>query len=338
MSKKRKNISDLTFGRWANVLLLSLLAVAITVGGFLFVQLTNPFAITVDGKDVVYVADKAAGEKVVRTIMEDYATDGAKVKSISLDKKISTERVMLWEDFDENKLMKPKQAVKYIEAKNEVEDKDKVLFTATIVGKTKGEEEYVPEIVYKKDETMFAGDSEVEKEGKSGTQNVTREITTVNGEETENEIVKAVVIDEGEAKVVVKGTRGLPEGEDWKTYEGDPIFASGQEMVDYSYRYMGAPYKYGGYSFKTGIDCVQFVRAMYKKYGIILPNNHPGIRASGKGVSLANAKPGDVVCYSHHVAIYIGNGKVINATRKYGIKISNVHMGKKLITIRRIVD
>ena len=318
--------------------MLSLLAVAITVGGFLFVQLTNPYAITVDGKEIVYVKDKAAGEQVVREIMEDYATDGAKVKSISLDKKISTERVMLWEDINEKKLMNTKQAVKYIEAKNENADEDEVLFTATIVGKTKGEEEYTPDVVYKKDDTMFAGDTEVEKEGKSGIQNVTREITTVNGEETDNDIVNAEVVEEGEAKVVVKGTRGLPEGADWKTYEGDPIFASGQEMVDYSYRYMGAPYKYGGYSFETGIDCVQFVRAMYKKYGIILPNNHPGIRASGKGVSLANARPGDVVCYTHHVAIYIGNGKVINATRKHGIKISNVHMNKKLITIRRIVD
>ena len=337
MSKKRKKISEIKFGRWANVLMLSLLAVAITVGGFLFVQLTSPFAITVDGKDVVYVADKAAGEKVIRTIMEDYATDGAKVKSISLDKKISTERVMLWEDYDEKKLMKPKQAVKYIEAKNEVEDKGDALFTATIVGKTKGEEEYTPDVVYKKDDTMFAGDTEVEKEGKTGIQNVTREITTVNGEETENEIVKAQVIEEGEAKVVVKGTRGLPEGEDWKTYEGDPIFASGQEMVDYSYRYMGAPYKYGGYSFKTGIDCVQFVRAMYKKYGIILPNNHPGIRASGKGVAYKDARPGDVLCYKHHVAIYIGGGKVINATRKRGIAISTVHPSR-IITVRRIVD
>ena len=186
MSKKSKKLSEIKFGRWANVLLLSLLAVAITVGGFLFVQLTNPYAITVDGKEVVYVADKAAGEKVVRTIMEDYATDGAKVKSISLDKKISTERVMLWDDIDDKKLMKPKQAVEYIKAKNEVEDKDDALFTATIVGKTKGEEEYIPEVVYKKDDTMFAGDTEVEKEGKAGTQNVTREITTVNGEETEN--------------------------------------------------------------------------------------------------------------------------------------------------------
>lgn len=337
MSKKSKKLSEIKFGRWANVLLLSLLVAAITVGGFLFVQLTNPYAITVDGKEVVYVADKAAGEKVVRTIMEDYATDGAKVKSISLDKKISTERVMLWDDIDDKKLMKPKQAVEYIEAKNEVEDKDDALFTATIVGKTKGEEEYIPEVVYKKDDTMFAGDTEVEKEGKSGIQNVTREITTVNGEETDNDIVKAEVIEEGEAKVVVKGTRGLPEGADWKTYEGDPVFASGQEMVDYSYRYMGAPYKYGGYSFKTGIDCVQFVRAMYKKYGIILPNNHPGIRASGKGVAYKDAKPGDVLCYKHHVAIYIGGGKVINATKKRGIAISTVHPSR-IITVRRIVD
>ena len=321
-------------GRGFMPFLLFLLALAIAAGAFASLQLVNPYALTVDGKEILYVKDKEAGDRVVRQIIEAYQSEGTEVQSISLDKKISSERVMLWDDYDEKKLMSTKEAVNYIKEEN---GDGKPLFTATIVGTKTGEEKYVPDIVYEKDETMFAGDSEVKKEGESGLQKVTRDITTVNGEETGNEIIDSEILEEGEAKVVVKGTRGLPEGEDWKTYEGEPVFADGQAMVDYSYRYMGAPYKYGGYSFKTGIDCVQFVRAMYKKYGITLPNNHTGIRASGKGVSLKSAKPGDVVCYRHHVAIYIGGGKVINATRKRGIAISTVTPGK-VITVRRIVD
>lgn len=318
------------------ILIISAAVVVLGLATCGYLQMIKPYAITADDKDIVLVKDSNAAEQVIDGLMTAYAADGSKIKSINVDKDLKFSIVKLWEDYDKSDVMTEKQAIAYIEKQNA---SNKPLFTATVVGNTKGKEEYIPEIEYKKDDSMFAGDSRVEVEGKSGTQMVTRAITTVNGVETDNKVIKAKVLDKGVAQVLYKGTRGLPEDADWKTYEGDPVFASGQEMVDYSERYLRAPYKYGGYSFVTGIDCVQFVRAMYKKYGIILPNNHSGIRSSGTGVSLANAKAGDIVCYTGHMALYLGNGKVIHATRKSGIKISSVHVkGKKLLTIRRVVD
>ena len=105
-------------------------------------------------------------------------------------------------------------------------------------------------------------------------------------------------------------------------------------MVDYGKQFLGNPYKWGGKSLTNGIDCVQFVRALYRKYGIILPGKRSAFAHIGKAVSLKNARPGDIVYYGNHVAMYIGNGKIIHAQRK-GINISNINY-RKWKTIRRV--
>ena len=53
--------------------------------------------------------------------------------------------------------------------------------------------------------------------------------------------------------------------------------------------------------------------------------NSTSQRSVGKEVSYAEAEPGDIICYPGHVAIYIGNGKIVHASSaKTGIKISNL--------------
>ncbi len=112
---------------------------------------------------------------------------------------------------------------------------------------------------------------------------------------------------------------------------------NGASVAAYAKKFVGNPYKYGGTSLTKGADCSGFTMSVFKKFGIKLPHSSSAQRKYGKAVSLKNAKPGDLVCYSGHVGIYIGNGKIVHAsTPKGGIKIGSVHI-MKIKTIRRLL-
>lgn len=219
----------------------------------------------------------------------------------------------------------------------EVEDDRAGIEPAIVILSTKQvSEEYEAAVKYVKDDTMLAGDSEVVEKGSKGMRDVLRQYTTSNGELIETKDLQVETVKEAEPKVVKKGTLGLPEGEDWKTYEGDPIFNDGEALVKTAQNYLGAPYKYGGYSLTTGIDCVQFIRQMYAKYGIKLPNGKNALKHVGTAVSYENAKPGDIICYTNHYALYLGDGKIVHATPHGGVSVRNNAKYRKIVTVRRI--
>lgn len=111
----------------------------------------------------------------------------------------------------------------------------------------------------------------------------------------------------------------------------------GQQVADYACQFLGNPYVYGGTSLTNGCDCSGFVMKVYEKFGISLPHSSSAIRGYGTEVSLNNIQPGDVVCYSGHVGIYVGNGTIISASNaRDGIRYSSVTY-KNIITIRRML-
>ena len=113
--------------------------------------------------------------------------------------------------------------------------------------------------------------------------------------------------------------------------------SKGQQIANYATKFVGNPYRWGGTSLTRGADCSGFIKAVYQKFGYNLPHSSSALRSKGTGVSSSNKKAGDVVCYSGHVALYIGNNKIVHAanTRK-GIIISKVSY-MKVVAIRRIV-
>ena len=112
---------------------------------------------------------------------------------------------------------------------------------------------------------------------------------------------------------------------------------SGQDVVNYASQFVGNPYVYGGTSLTNGCDCSYFTQACFGHFGISLPRTSYAQRSSGQAVSYANAKAGDIICYAGHVAIYMGNGKIVHAANaKLGICYGNATY-RDIITIRRVL-
>ncbi len=111
----------------------------------------------------------------------------------------------------------------------------------------------------------------------------------------------------------------------------------GNAVVDYAMQFVGNPYVYGGSSLTNGTDCSGFVMSVYKNFGVSLPHSSSADRSQGYDVGgLANAQPGDIVCYSGHVGIYAGNGQIVHAsTSKTGIIVSNANY-RNVLAVRRI--
>ncbi len=113
--------------------------------------------------------------------------------------------------------------------------------------------------------------------------------------------------------------------------------AKGKEIAIYACGFVGNPYVAGGTSLTNGADCSGFTQSVFKAFGYSLPRNSTSQRSVGREVSYAEAEPGDIICYPGHVAIYIGNGKIVHASSaKTGIKISNA-LYRDILCVRRIV-
>lgn len=117
--------------------------------------------------------------------------------------------------------------------------------------------------------------------------------------------------------------------------------SKGKEVAAYAKKFVGNPYKYGGTSLTNGADCSGFTQSVFKHFGKKIPRTSGDQRSAGTGVKFANRKAGDLICYSGHVGIYIGDNKIVHASNskpypKGGIKISSVYI-MDVVAVRRIV-
>lgn len=120
-------------------------------------------------------------------------------------------------------------------------------------------------------------------------------------------------------------------------------------IINYAKAFIGIPYEYGGDDFH-GIDCSAYVRQVYKRAGIYLPRTSREQFRDNRlqEVKQSEMRSGDLVFFKKgyfapisHVAIYLGNNKIIHSSKKEGgVKISKITpqniWGKRLYAIKRI--
>lgn len=112
---------------------------------------------------------------------------------------------------------------------------------------------------------------------------------------------------------------------------------SGSSVVSYACQFVGNPYVWGGTSLTEGADCSGFVMSVFAHFGISLPHSSAALQGCGKEVSYANAKPGDLICYSGHVGIYMGGGMIVHAqSTAVGITTSSAAY-RTIVTVRRVL-
>ncbi len=116
-----------------------------------------------------------------------------------------------------------------------------------------------------------------------------------------------------------------------------PSGSGGSAVANYACQFVGNPYVYGGTSLTNGADCSGFVMSVYAAFGISLPHSSGALAGVGYGVSASDMQPGDIVCYSGHVGIYVGNNTIVHAsTPESGIKYTSPANYKTIIAVRRI--
>lgn len=146
---------------------------------------------------------------------------------------------------------------------------------------------------------------------------------------------------QAQAAQAAQNQTATPQGSSHGIDPGSVTISGDNEMgvavANYAVQFVGGPYKWGGTSLTNGADCSGFVMSVYAAFGVSLPHSSSADRKQGYAVdSLANALPGDLICYSGHVALYIGDGNIVHASNsKTGIIISRADY-KRILAIRRI--
>lgn len=126
-------------------------------------------------------------------------------------------------------------------------------------------------------------------------------------------------------------------------YEGGQN-VTGQDIVNYAMQFVGNPYVWGGNSLTNGCDCSGFVHLVYKNFGYKTVRYSMSFLYEGTAVSREEVRPGDIVVYAikngiGHVAIYAGNGKIVEAqSSATGITAYRSIDCREIVGIRRIIQ
>ena len=106
-----------------------------------------------------------------------------------------------------------------------------------------------------------------------------------------------------------------------------------QDLVIKGLEFVGVPYRRGGNTVESGLDCSGFTRLVFlDSNGIDLPRTAAEQSQMGTRVSMEELKPGDLVFFNtmrranSHVGIYLGNDQFVHAPKPGAeIRVENMH-------------
>ena len=120
--------------------------------------------------------------------------------------------------------------------------------------------------------------------------------------------------------------------------------STANEIIATGKHFIGVPYKFGARSGITNnFDCSSLMQYIFEQHGITLPRSSKQQSQAGKYVSRSDLQPGDLVFFYspiHHVAVYIGNGKILHTYGAPGVTISDLNSGwwdNHYTTARRVL-
>lgn len=335
-------------------------------------KVETPWAVNIGENETFVVATEKEGQDIIEQVKNSYSTKDTKSESTTLTPEITVTQKELERGEEVPVLTDTQEAVAEVIAANETGDPAVTVTTVEQVTTTKAID-YKTE--YEESDELYVGEEKVLKKGKKGKRTIVKQVIKENGETISKEVVSSSIEEKPIKRVIEKGTKtrdvvapvttassgnrgtstsagssggsnssgstgssgNSSSGSD-SSGEQTTRSGSGQDVADYALQFVGNPYVYGGSSLTNGTDCSGFTMSVYKKFGISLPHSSSAQRSYGKGVSYSDAKPGDIICYSGHVGIYIGNGKIVHAsTPSSGIKVSTATY-KKILTVRRFFE
>jgi len=144
----------------------------------------------------------------------------------------------------------------------------------------------------------------------------------------------------------------LPDGRAGWVQAGDIAFDAKPlgipEMLEFSKRFLGLPYTWGGTS-TFGYDCSGFAQMLMRRRGVLMPRDaQPQADWSGMApVERNGLKPGDLLYFGEsakkitHTGVYLGDGKFIDATtwQTPMVRIDDLndaHWSPLLVAVRRV--
>jgi cell wall-associated NlpC family hydrolase len=127
--------------------------------------------------------------------------------------------------------------------------------------------------------------------------------------------------------------------------------ATAARVLETADKYVGVPYVWGGNTPQSGFDCSGFTRYVFARQGITLPRTSREQARAGTGVALDFGAflPGDLLLFAEpdeaisHVAIYVGDGRIIHASSAAG-EVTYLDLGgdrsawyvQNMVAVRRL--
>lgn len=113
----------------------------------------------------------------------------------------------------------------------------------------------------------------------------------------------------------------------------DPV-PLGEQAINVAFNYLGITYVLGGNSPAEGMDCSGLIQYVYAQLGVNLPHSSGAMLSSGYQVTYP--EPGDIVWTPGHVALYAGDGMIIEAWAA-GMPVRYTEMWQNSPTFIRVV-
>jgi len=316
-----------------------------------YIFVTAPYGLTEDGKKVeqpyvikagvielAVVESATVAEQVLAQFQKAYLSDGAQI--VSFD----TEPFLNIDQKDLERASGPVTVLSQAEALNALMkscDGLNPLMTATLTEQLVVNKIVPYTSIQENASDLTVGTKKVKTAGVNGTIANTVSITKVNGQIVASSLLNETIVANPVNEVVLVGTKPV------RTYSYAASYLStsgkaipgttGDAVVAYARLFLGNPYQYGGTSLTNGADCSGFTLSVYAHFGVSLPHSAYAQRFVGTAVSYSEAQPGDIICYSGHVGLYIGGGKIIHAsTERKGIIIGSATY-TTIVTVRRIL-